>query len=144
MQVPFCLCCTLFLTCAQHHLGGQQKRVCLHTTSLQVAKGKLRQIESFIVRRQIFACQPESHSPKSLRPTSLETVKTPRNVQRDIYYLRSSFRVICLELALKNEKISQKGVKRPSKSHVSSIEVNSFEQITAQLEALSVLPSCKP
>jgi integrase len=60
----------------------------------------------------------------------LNTVKTPRNVQRDIHYLRSTFGAISPELELKNKKISQKGIKRPGKDYVSPIEVNYFEQVT--------------
>ena len=31
---------------AVYYVGGKQKRVCLHTSSLQIAKEKVRQIES--------------------------------------------------------------------------------------------------
>jgi len=117
---------------AQYNLGGQQKRVSLHTTSLQVAKEKLRQIESSIVRGTDIPLPTRTPLAKVVKAyvQHLETVKTPRNVQRDIHYLRSTFGVICPELALKNKKISQKGIKRPSKGYVSPIEVNFFEQIT--------------
>lgn len=35
---------------AQYYVGMQQKRVCLDTSSLQVAKEKIRQLESAMVR----------------------------------------------------------------------------------------------
>lgn len=60
----------------------------------------------------------------------LDTVKTSRNVQRDIHYLRSTFGAIYPELELKNKIVSQKGIKRPGKDYVSPIEVNFFEHVT--------------
>ncbi len=117
---------------AQYNLGGQQKRVSLHTSSLQIAKEKIRQIESAIARGTDIPLPTRTPVSQVVKAyvQYLNAVKTPRNVQRDIHYLRSTFGPICTELELKNAKISQKGIKRPSKEYVAPIEVNFFEQIT--------------
>jgi integrase len=106
--------------------------VSLHTTSLQVAKEKIRQIESAQARGTDIPLPTRTPLAKVLKAyiQNLNTVKTPRNVQRDIHYLRSTFGPICPEMELKNKKISQKGIKRPGKDYVPPIEVNFFEQIT--------------
>lgn len=117
---------------AQYYVGCRQRRVSLHTTSLQVAKEKIRQIESAQARGTDIPLPTRTPLAKVLKAyiQNLNTVKTPRNVQRDIHYLRSTFGPICLEMELKNKKISQKGIKRPGKDYVPPIEVNFFEQIT--------------
>jgi integrase len=117
---------------AQYYVGSRQRRVSLHTTSLQVAKEKIRQIESAQARGTDIPLPTRTPLAKVLKAyiLNLNTVKTPRNVQRDIHYLRSTFGPICPEMELKNKKISQKGIKRPGKDYVPTIEVNFFEQIT--------------
>ena len=117
---------------AQYYVGCRQRRVSLHTTSLQVAKEKIRQIESAQARGTDIPLPTRTPLAKVLKAfiQNLNTVKTPRNVQRDIHYLRSTFGPICPEMELKNKKISQKGIKRPGKDYVPPIEVNFFEQIT--------------
>jgi len=117
---------------AQYYVGSRQRRVSLHTTSLQVAKEKIRQIESAQARGTDIPLPTRTPLAKVLKAyiQNLNTVKTPRNVQRDIHYLRSTFGPICPEMELKNKKISQKGIKRPGKDYVPPIEVNFFEQIT--------------
>jgi hypothetical protein len=114
---------------AQYNLGGQQMRVSLHTSSLQIAKEKIRQIESAIARGTDIPLPTRTPLAQVVKAyvQHLSTVKTPRNVQRDIHYLRSTFGPICPELELKNTKISQKGIKRPNKEYVAPIEVNFFE-----------------
>jgi integrase len=117
---------------AQYYVGSRQRRVSLHNTSLQVAKEKVRQIESAQARGTDIPLPTRTPLAKVLKAyiQNLNTVKTPRNVQRDIHYLRSTFGPICPEMELKNKKISQKGIKRPGKDYVPPIEVNFFEQIT--------------
>lgn len=117
---------------AQYYLGGKQKRVCLHTTTLQIAKEKLRQIESSLLRGTQLPLPTKTPIAEVVAAyvEQLYTVKTARNAERDMYYLREAFGVVCPSLELKNEKISINGIKRPSKSHVSPIELNYFEQIT--------------
>ena len=101
---------------AVYYVGKKQKRVSLETSNLQLAKEKLRQIESSLYRGN------DSPLPSK---TPIETVvtkyieqmrtrKTPRSVERDIYYLRETFGPVCPELTIKNVSISKKGKKRPS------------------------------
>ncbi len=102
---------------ALYYVGKKQKRVSLETSNLQLAKEKLRQIESSLYRG--------GDSPLPTK-TPIATVvanyiehmwsrKTARSVERDIYYLRETFGPICPDLTLKNPKISAKGKKCPSR-----------------------------
>ena len=117
---------------AQYNLGGQQKCVSLHTNSLHIAKEKIRQVDSAIARGTDIPLSPRAPVAQVVEVYvhSLSKVKTPRNVQHDIQYLKSTFVPICPELELKNTKIRQKGLKRPGKEHMPPIKVNFFEQIT--------------
>ena len=100
---------------AQYMTGKRAKRVSLDTSSLQLAKEKIRQLESALYR---------GHDNPLPTKTPIATVvtryiehmcthKTARSVQRDISYLREAFGPICPALELKNPKISLKGKKRP-------------------------------
>ena len=70
---------------AQYNLGGQQKRVSLHTSSLQIAKEKIRQIESAIARGTDIPLPTRTtvHQVFKAYVQFLNTVKIPRNIQRD-------------------------------------------------------------
>ena len=120
---------------AQYYVGCRQRRVSLHTTSLQVAKEKIRQIESAQARGTDIPLPTRTPLAKVLKAyiQNLNTVKTPRNVQRDIHYLRNTFGPICPEMELKNKKISQKGIKRPGKDYVPPFEVNFFGSFVKKL-----------
>ncbi|MFA5517141.1 MAG: hypothetical protein WDA20_12715 [Desulfuromonadales bacterium] len=78
---------------AQYYLGGQQKRVCLGTESLQIAKEKIRQIESALARGTDIPLPTKTPIPEILTAyvQQLRAVKTERNAQRDIFYLREAF-----------------------------------------------------
>lgn len=117
---------------AQYYLGGEQKRVSLSTDSLQVAKEKIRQIESSLARGTDIPLPTRTPIAEVITAyvNHLYTVKTHRNAQRDIYYLRETFGPICPALKLKNERISEKGKKRPCRNRPATIQVNHFEQIT--------------
>ncbi len=117
---------------AQYYIGTKQKRVCLNTDSLQIAKEKVRQIESALVRGTDIPLPTKTPIPKvvSAYCDYLYTVKTARNVQRDIYYLRETFGPICPALEMKNPRISAKCKKRRAKHPIPPIEANHFEQIT--------------
>ena len=80
---------------AQYYVGSKQKRVCLNTTTLQIAKEKLRQIESSLMRGTQLPLPTKTPIGKIVAAyvDYLYTVKTPRNTQRDIYYLRETFGV---------------------------------------------------
>lgn len=117
---------------AQYYLGGEQKRVSLGTGSLQIAKEKIRQIESALARGTDIPLPTKTPIAEVVKAyvEYLHTVKTPRNAQRDIYYLRETFGQVCPPLKLKNEKISEKGKKCPCHKRPAIIQTNYFEQIT--------------
>ncbi|MDA8412675.1 MAG: tyrosine-type recombinase/integrase [Desulfobacteraceae bacterium] len=117
---------------AQYMAGKKAKRISLNTSSLQLAKEKLRQLESSLYRGE--------DNPLPTRTTIAKVVtayvesmlarKTTKSVQRDVYYLREAFGPICPELELKNIKISEKGKKCPTKHAPQYIEAPCFEQVT--------------
>lgn len=117
---------------AVYYVGKKQKRVSLETSTLQLAKEKLRQLESALYRGNDNPLP--SKTPIATVVTnyieSMRSRKTAKSVQRDIYYLRETFGPICPDLALKNIKISLKGKKRPSSHAPTYIEANYFEQLT--------------
>jgi integrase len=117
---------------AQYYLNGKQKRLNLDTSSLQVAKEKVRKIESAFYRGDDIPLPTKT--PISQVVTDyieyMRTRKTARSVERDTYYLRETFGPICPALTLKNSKISAKGKKRPTHHAPQYIEAICFEQIT--------------
>jgi integrase len=117
---------------AQYYQGERQRRICLHTTSLQVAKEKVRQIESAQFRGSEIPLPTRTPLPKLLTAyvEYLEAVKRPRNVQKDVHYLRSLFGPICPALEHKNDKIARKAVKRPATKDVPVLEAAYLEQMT--------------
>jgi hypothetical protein len=117
---------------AQYYQIGKQKRINLDTSSLLVAKEKVRKIESALYRGDDIPLPTKS--PISQVVTNyieyMRTRKTARSVERDIYYLRETFGPLCPNLALKNANISANGKKRPTRNAPQYIEANCFEQIT--------------
>ena len=117
---------------AQYYIGKKQKRVSLETGSLQLAKEKLRQLESALYRGN------DNPLPTKTPIATVVTAyiehmlarKTAKSVVRDSYYLRETFGPICPALTLKNTKISAKGKKRPSSQPPQYLETPYFEQLT--------------
>src|ERR1035437_5722143 len=117
---------------AQYYLGGKQKRICLDTSSLQIAKVKIRKIESSFFRGDDMPLPTKTLISKAVTDyiEYMRTTKTARSAERDIYYLREAFGPICPALTLKNLKISQKSQKRNYRDAPTYIEANYIEQIT--------------
>ncbi|TLM59853.1 MAG: site-specific integrase [Deltaproteobacteria bacterium] len=117
---------------ALYYSGGKQKRVCLHTESLQIAREKVRQIESAQFKGEDNPLPTRTPIDKVLTAyvDHLRAVKREGSVQRDIYYLRETFGPICPAISVKNRKVSEKGKKRPARNPVPPIPANYFEQIT--------------
>lgn len=117
---------------AQYYIGTKQKRVNLHTSKLQIAKEKLREIESALFKETDIPLPTRTPLVKVLSEyvEYLHTVKTERNAQKIVSYLRQIFGPICQALQVKNEKISQKAVKRKPIRGISFIETTYFEHIT--------------
>ncbi len=122
----------------QDRFSGKIKRTSLQTSSLQIAKEKLRQYES-----------ARLHGLDNPLPTRtpigdivgqyvdhIRTVKTAKSAQTDVYYLREAFGVVCPQIAITSRNPSAKTRKRPIKADADrrfkpyTIEAASFEAIT--------------
>ncbi|HEY6874262.1 MAG TPA: tyrosine-type recombinase/integrase [Geobacteraceae bacterium] len=120
---------------AQYYLAGEQKRVNLETTSLQVAKEKIRQIESALARECDTLPLPTKTPLSDIIERylfQLSARTSERNVQKVATYLRSTFGQIADCLKIKNEKIQKKAVKRPSSKRFDLIEVGYLEHLTTE------------
>jgi integrase len=123
---------------AQYYVGSRQKRISLNTSSLQIAREKIRQLESAKFRGEANPLPTRTKLDKILTRyvEHIRVVKTPKSAQTDIYYLRQMFGPICSALQITSRKPSRKAMKRPPKPgqdrrfKMSSIEVRYLEQIT--------------
>jgi integrase len=117
---------------AQYYVGMQQKRVCLDTSSLQVAKEKVRQIESAMLRGNdlILPTKTPVAQVVTAYVDYLHSVKTERNVRRDVHYLREAFGPICPALQIKNAKLSVMMRRCNPRQGRPVIDGPIFEQIT--------------
>lgn len=123
---------------AQFYVGGRQKRVSLNTDSLQVAKEKLRQIESAQTRGEenFLPTRTPIAQVVSAYVEHIRTIKTPKSAQTDVYYLRQVFGAICPALECNSRKQSIRAMKRPPRPgqdrrfKMQVIEKDHFEQIT--------------
>ncbi len=108
---------------AQYYVGRRQKRISLNTTSLQIAKEKLRQLESSLHRGEEVPLPTRTKIEDIVQRYAehVRTVKTPKSAQTDIYYLRQMFGPISPALQINSRKRSVRAMKRPPiHSHVRS------------------------
>jgi len=98
---------------AQYMVGKKAKRISLETSSLQLAKDKLRTLESSLFRGNDnpFPTKTPIADVVTKYVEDMKARKTAKSVQRDVYYLREAFGPICPDLTLKNTKFSVKGKK---------------------------------
>ena len=117
---------------AQYYIGTKQVRKNLYTENLQVAKEKIRQLESALYREVDIPLPTRTPLPQVITDyvNHLETVTTTRNIQKTVSYLRHTFGPICSALEVKNRKISDKAAKRKAVRPIQPIEIVYFEQIT--------------
>ena len=123
---------------AQFYVGSKQKRVCLGTGSYQIAREKLRKLESAQYRGEETPLPSRTPLPKILQRYAehIRTFKTAKSAQTDVYYLRTMFGEICPALKVNSRKRSVRAMKRPPKEgqdrrcKLSVIEVAHLEQIT--------------
>ena len=117
---------------AQYYVGTQQKRVNLYTESLQIAKEKLRQLESALFLETDIPLPTRTSLAQIVKEyvDYLYTVKTDKNAQKIVSYLRQIFGPICPKLKIKNSKISITAVKRKAIRETPPIEMTYFEQIS--------------
>ena len=118
----------------QYYIGKKQKRFSLETTSLQIAKEKLRQHESARFRGEEIVVPTKTPVAQVVGSfvNKMMGKKKHRNAAKDIYYLREAFGPICPELQIKNIKISEKGKRRPTKKPIKRIEAAYFEWVTTE------------
>ncbi|WP_306533803.1 hypothetical protein [Geobacter sp.] len=84
---------------AQYYLG-KQKRVNLHTSIPQIAKEKLRQLESSLLRGDDIPLPTRNPLPTVLSAFTnhLYATKQPKNADKIVSYLRAIFGPIAPEL----------------------------------------------
>ncbi len=125
---------------AQYYIAGKQRRVSLQTDSLQIAKEKLRRIESAQARgeEEILPTRTPIADIVTAYVAHIRQHKTPKSAQTDIYYLREMFGPICESLTTTSRKPNPNGRKRPLKNgqdrrfRKQVIEADFFEHITTQ------------
>ncbi len=123
---------------AQYYVGRRQKRVSLNTSCLQIAKEKLRQLESSLHRGEEAPLPTRTRIEEILQRYAdhVRIVKTPKSAQTDIYYLRQMFGPVCPALQINSRRQSVRAMKRPPKDgqdkrfKMSVIEVACLEEIT--------------
>jgi integrase len=119
---------------AQYYLNGEQKRVNLNTTSLQIAREKIRQIESAQFRQDDIPLPTKTPLPEIIEKYLFQfrARSSERNAQKQITYFRSMFGPVCESLKIKNPKIARKAVKRPAAQKYDLIELGALEQLSAE------------
>ena len=125
---------------AVYRMGGREIRASLETDSKQLAKEKLRQLESSLARGQSNPLPSKTSLPEILTAYvgHIRTVKTPKSAQSDIYCLREAFGPICEALTITSRRVSEKCRKRPLKPGVDRrrrlprVEAAHLEEITTR------------
>jgi integrase len=119
---------------AQYYLNGEQKRVNLNTTSLQIAREKIRQIESAQFRQDDIPLPTKTPLPEIIEKYLFQfrARSSERNAQKQITYFRSMFGPVCESLKIKNPKIARKAVKRPASPKYDLIELGGLEQLSTE------------
>jgi integrase len=118
---------------AQYYVAGRQKRVGLDTDSYQLAKEKLRKVESALLRGSAMPLPTKTPIAEILSAyvAYMPTHKTARSVRADTFYLREMFGPICP--ALHNTAERQAAAQErplPPRRQGARIEVNYLEHIT--------------
>ncbi|MHB1769080.1 MAG: tyrosine-type recombinase/integrase [Phycisphaerae bacterium] len=126
----------------QYCVAGKARRISTGTDSLQLAKEKLRQLESSLLRGEDSPLPTRTPIAQvvGIYVNHIRTYKTPKSAQTDVYYLREVFGPICPELEITSRKPSALARKRPPKPgqdhrrRIATIDAPCFEQInTAQI-----------
>lgn len=100
---------------AMYYVGGHKHRVSLETDSLQIAKEKVRRIESALMRGEDNPLPTKTPLAEILDRfvKFMETFKTAKSIQTDVYYLRAIFGDICPALQITSRRRSPRQQKRP-------------------------------
>jgi integrase len=122
---------------AQWYVGTKQKRVSLKTDSLQVAKERLRQIESKLAQGVDDPMPTRTPIPEIVAAyvRQIRLANTWRSSRTDVFYLRQMFGPCCPEVEITSRKRSPLAAKRPvaEGTHtrdMAPMEAACFEQIT--------------
>src|SRR5678815_1318547 len=94
----------------QYRVNGKLKRFSTGTTSLQLAKEKLRQFESAALRGGPSPLPTRTPIADVVTPyvEHLRAKKTAKSAQTDLYYLREIFGPICDALKITSRKVGPK------------------------------------
>ncbi len=117
---------------AQYYLGNRQVRKSLRTSSFQVAKEKIRQIES----AQLFGTELPLPTKTTIDKVlaayaeQLLTVKTFKSAQSDFYILREVFGPACNDIQISPKQYQNKASQKAKKRFRDYLEVSYFEAVT--------------
>ena len=122
---------------AQISVGGKVRRQSLRTREYQIAREKLRQIESRLARGDDNPLPTRTPIPEivSVYVRHIRERKTPKSAQTDIAYLRQVFGECCPELENSARRVSQDAGESQAKKKrrlkdVHPIHAECFERIT--------------
>lgn len=95
---------------AQYCIGGKVRRVSLKTTSIQIAKEKVRKIESAMLRQDDIPIPTRTRLPELLEEyvVYMKQHKTRNSIKSDLHYLREVFGPVCEALKAPKAKASPK------------------------------------
>jgi integrase len=124
---------------ALYYTGSTKRRVSLNTGSLQIAKEKLRKIESSLFQGEANPLPTKTPLTTILNEyvEYMTTFKTPKSVQTDVYYLRAIFGEVCQALTITARRRSPRAQKRPEikqdkRVKAKVIDVKYLEDITTK------------
>lgn len=119
------------------YVGKKRKERSLRTDSYQVAREKIRQLESELAQgnNNPLPTRTPIEDVVTNYVQHIRTHKTPKSAQTDIYYLREAFGPICDALKITSRKPSAKAKKKPStlqngQRKLPTIEASCFEAVT--------------
>jgi hypothetical protein len=117
---------------AQYYLGSRQVRKSLRTSSFQVAKEKIRQIESAQLFGTDLPLPTKTAIDKVLAAYAeqLLTVKTFKSAQSDFYILREVFGPACNDIKISPKQYQNKSSQQAKKRFRDYLEVSYFEAVT--------------
>ena len=102
----------------KYPVAGRTKRVSLRTNNKQIAREKVRQIESAQLRGTDDPLPSRTPVEDILTAyvRHIRTIKTPKSAQTDVYYLRQMFGPICPALKINSRRPSPIQLARPNVS----------------------------
>jgi len=119
---------------AQYYVGEKQVRRCLQTSSFQVAKEKLRKLESSLYRGEEVAGPTKTPTAQVVAAyvDHIHTTKTAHSIRSDLWYLSDLFGPICENLkktgvAKKTRRGPRRLRRKPERFRIQS---EYFESIT--------------